>query len=336
MANRDREPTPPEYAFVRCPDDRHRLNNFRFKSKSNSAQGGRDRVDRSHHSRPEDSHHRHKRRKVSPSRVDDSSAYDDSIHNLPPEAAFRESLFDALGDDEGAAFWEGVYGQPIHTYTNTYIDKETGNLERMTDEEYTRFVRRKMWEKSYEGIEALREERRRQQKEEAEWEKAQREGEKAQSKRASFDCVFDLELERSLRRGEERKDRNRWKALWETYQLRWEKLRKFPEKETHEQKASENVFLRNEIAWPVESGKRSDLSPEKIEEFFLKGNRNANPEADYETALVSMLKAERVKWHPDKIQQRYGSLGIDEKVMKGVTTVFQVVDRMWTEKRKSK
>ncbi|CAI4217990.1 unnamed protein product [Parascedosporium putredinis] len=65
---------------------------------------------------------------------------------LDPEAAFRESLFDAMADDEGAAYWEGVYGQPIHVYSNER-DGPQGELERMTDDEYAAYVRQKMWEK---------------------------------------------------------------------------------------------------------------------------------------------------------------------------------------------
>jgi hypothetical protein len=68
---------------------------------------------------------------------DDPTSYDDSTSRIPPETAFRESLWDALGDNEGAAFWEGVYGQLIHIYPNTYQDQETGELEQINKEEYT-------------------------------------------------------------------------------------------------------------------------------------------------------------------------------------------------------
>ncbi|KAI2989598.1 hypothetical protein CBS147345_10613 [Aspergillus niger] len=50
--------------------------------------------------------------------------------------------------------------------------------------------------------------------------------------------------------------------------------------------------------------------------------------------LLGLLKTERVRWHPDKIQHRYGKLGIDERVLKSVTEVFQIVDQMWNEERK--
>ncbi|KAK0737008.1 hypothetical protein B0T21DRAFT_364230 [Apiosordaria backusii] len=55
-----------------------------------------------------------------------------------------------------------------------------------------------------------------------------------------------------------------------------------------------------------------------------------------EKEFVARLKEERVRWHPDKIQQKLGgSDTVDPKVMKDVTAVFQVVDGLWGEMRKN-
>ena len=64
------------------------------------------------------------------------------------------------------------------------------------------------------------------------------------------------------------------------------------------------------------------MTPEAVQEFLKQA-----PAGD----LLSTLKVERVRWHPDKIQHRYGVLGVDDKVMRSVTEVFQIVDRMWNE-----
>ncbi len=48
---------------------------------------------------------------------------------------------------------------------------------------------------------------------------------------------------------------------------------------------------------------------------------------------LRILKAERVRWHPDKVQQRFGGV-VDDGTMKLVTGVFQVVDSMVEEERK--
>ena len=149
---------------------------------------------RHHHHR----HHRSKRHHHDDSFRQGDPDPDPFNRPLSPNAAFRESLFDAMADDEGAAFWEGVYGQPVHIYSSHYkskrhegkgttaadnVDEYEGSddpnsgtasprgknnpgeketeedIQGMTDEEYADFVRRRMWEKSHEFIFAEREKR---------------------------------------------------------------------------------------------------------------------------------------------------------------------------------
>ena len=254
------------------------------------------------------------------------------MRNLRPDRAFQESLFDALGDDEGAAFWEGVYGQPIHHYPNTYVDEETGEVEQMDDEEYAQYVRRKMWEKSREGVEAAQE-----QKQRARARRKTKDGEgeeKPQSRDGAHNnFAFDFEIDASLLRGQRRKDQKRSQELWKEYLQRWDELQSLARNLTRTC-GGENLYLRNKIAWPVGSGKRKDVNPEEIESFVKKGTESL-PIDDQSTreSLFTALKGERVRWHPDKIQQRYGFMEIDEGTMKGVTAVFQVFDRMWNKLR---
>lgn len=264
---------------------------------------------------------------------DDPSVYDDSASRLPPDTAFRESLFDALGDDEGAAFWEGLYGQPIHTYSNTYQDPETGELEQMNEDEYTQFVRRKMWEKSWEGIEAAKEEKRKEKGREKKKIRHEENQEAPADKTAPFGYVFDMEVENSLKRGEQRKEKRRWKGLWEDYLHRCEELQQLAKDRTTLSADSEQLFLRNKIAWPVETSKRKEVKPENIERFIIKGTQSSASADEAKFALMNALKAERVRWHPDKMQQRYGFMEIDEGTMAGVTATFQVFDRMWNDRR---
>ena len=323
-----------EYDFLPNPDDRPHSKKFRFKSRPELS---RDEPDSANLNRTSSSsrwhsssQHRRKRRKVS-TPIDDPSTYDDSVPNLPPEAAFRESLFDALGDDEGAAFWEGVYGQPIHSYSNKYVDQETGELEQMTDDEYAQHVRRKMWERSWEGIEAEKQERRRKEQEQAD-RKHEDEDQANACRKKDFNAgrIFDFEVEESLKRGQQRRQQRRWKTLWETYIKRWEDSQNSQNSlrtKSVDTSDAQQVYPLNEIAWPVESGNRSDVEPAEIERFVLNGVKST------EQTLLAALKVERVRWHPDKIQQRYGHLGIDEKSMKGATAVFQVIDRLWNERR---
>ena len=311
----------------------HRSKRFRFKSRKED--DPRSDEDSRRHKRSrghESSHQSRKRHKSSRHARGESPSRHHSTY-LSSDQAFRESLFDALGDDEGAAFWQGVYGQPIHKYPDTYEDEETGQLERMTEDEYAQFVRRKMWEKSWEGIEAAREEQNREREREKQKRREEETKSNAQGQGAKDDYIFDIEIEASLRRGEKRKDRKRWQALWQGYLEQWQDLQDLAQ---HRQKLDpevEQFFLRNMIAWPVESGKRKDVVKDEIERFVRNGTATAANGIANQESFVNAVKSERIRWHPDKIQQRYGFMDMDENTLKGVTAVFQIFDTMWSNLR---
>lgn len=228
-----------------------------------------------------------------------------------------------MADDEGAAFWESVYGQPIHTYAVPNNGPE-GELERMSEEEYASYVRARMWERSHEGIMAERE---RQRQEKA---KAKRDAES--SRQRDRDRVqFDQAVEESLRRGEARRRAKSWKATWEKYTTSWEELNAAAAVEPSSR--SPNFHIRNNIHWPVESGKRRDISRDEIKQFLWNApGTAADPK---QNDLMSTLKTERVRWHPDKMLHRYGNLGLsqDKSLIQSVTEVFQILDQLWTEAR---
>jgi hypothetical protein len=309
---------------------RSRSGKFRFKSSRNSSSRAKshDRGARDEHSKKRRSasphslrsHRRSPRRKRSPV-TDDPSAYDDSFQPnsrtsqyLDPEEAFRESLFDALADDEGAAYWEGVYGQPIHTYPKTKTG-EKGALEEMTDEEYATYVRNRMWEKSHQHIleeRAGREKAR---------EKQRRDGERLQKE--EYDRkTFDVLVEQALRSGDKRRREKAWKDAWEKYSNKWSKLLN----------ASSTGSLSGEphtsslIPWPVETGRRKDISKDAVEKFLRHSS---------EESLTAIVKVERVRWHPDKMQQRFRGTELDPDTLQSVTAVFQIIDDIWVTLKNS-
>lgn len=324
-------------------EDRRSSKRFKFKARVSKARTGdnaRHSLDSSshpYHRHYSHHHHRSKRHRLSPSPALDSPAPQDSTAaGLHPDIAFRESLFDAMGDDEGASYWESVYGQPIHTYPDEKRNEETGELEKMTDEEYIAFVRRGMWERSWEGIQAQREERRKERKRE---ERAQ----KAETPRGNRvgAGVFEREVEESLRRGVQRQERKSWQEKWRAYEEGWDDLRRLAisiNDSTDEKAEADLVCLRNVIIWPVESGKSKDVNPEEILKFMIKTAKSSltlqgGNRGNESLQLQMNLKRERVRWHPDKVQQLYGSLSIDEGTLKGVTEVFQVMDRLYSERK---
>lgn len=308
-------------------DYRHaQRSKFRYKSKGSrdEASGGDiddDEKGRSHRQRQRRHYHRRSKRHR-PNPPDDPSRYDDT--HLPnasskayvdPDVAFRESLFDAMADDEGAAFWEGVYGQPIHTYSDVK-QGPNGELEQMTDEEYTAYVRAKMYEKTHQHL--LEEKARR------EAAKKERERLKEEGRREKREAEkFRQKVEESLRRGQARKNRKAWGQRWDDYTKRWEELSKSGSQDSS---SAEHM----EIPWPVESGKIKDITKEEIQRFFLYAPSSGQPT---EAQLSKVLKVERVRWHPDKIQHKLGGQSVQESTMQAVTAVFQIIDRMWSEAR---
>lgn len=318
-----------------------RYSKFRFKSKRARADDGDDlpshHRSKRHRSGDRDDRHAHrhrhrsKRRAPSPSPTganDDPTLYDDtympnarSSQYLDPDAAFRESLFDALADDEGAAYWESVYGQPIHTYADTRAGP-AGELERMTDDEYAAYVRGRMYERTHQAVLEERERREEERRRQREW--------RERTMRMEADRgVFEMRVEESLRRGEERRARKRWEKAWERYTRGWEELVGRTARVQEGAGGEGKKLARDVVPWPVESAKWKDVSRDEVEDFF----RNAPPAG---TAASVLLKAERVRWHPDKMQQRFGEQGVDAETMKSVTAVFQVIDRMWADVRDQK
>ncbi|KAG5977874.1 hypothetical protein E4U55_006464 [Claviceps digitariae] len=256
-----------------------------------------------HHSRRHHHHHRrHRHRARSPTPPDPHDP-----RPLDPEAAFRESLFDAMADDEGASYWESVYGQPIHVYSNEKVGT-TGELEQMTEEEYAAYVRQRMWEKTHAGLleERAKQEERRKQKQEEE-QRARK---------------LQREIDQSLRRGEERRQRRRWRTQWDEYSRAW---------------TAWNGTVET-LAWPVAAtdgngsarpGGGQVVNEEDVRSFYVHG---LDVDGIGEREFVSKLKEERVRWHPDKMQQRLGGK-VNSEVMRDVTAVFQIIDKLWTDMR---
>lgn len=167
---------------------------------------------------------------------------------------------------------------------------------------YMEYVKEMMWQNTSEAREeeaarrgrekAWREERERLRERERQWRARQAEAEKA------------------------KEDVEPGSRAWERYDGAWVAIRNGTESATAD--------VKEAIPWPVMSGRFADVSPRRVEEFF----HSAPPD---ETNLVALLKAERVRWHPDKVQQKFGKL--DDGTLKKVTAVFQDIDRMYTTLR---
>ena len=240
-------------------------------------------------------------------------------------------------------------------------EDEGDGINHMTDDEYASYVRARMWEKSHGYIEeerGRREDARRKRREieKAEAEMGGRQGGWGREKGGERGD-WDKGVEEALRRGEERRrgraEEKRWRGVWEGYLRGWD-----GDGVTGIErggggragKKGKGLRERERIVWPVESGRWEDVRAGEVERF-LKGVAGVAAAATAAAAsggdeggggatgggrggeLGELLKRERVRWHPDKMQQRAGEGGIDAETLKLVTAVFQVVDRMWGEVR---
>jgi hypothetical protein len=267
----------------------------------------------------------------------------DSDTPISNTAAFQTSLFDALADDEAAHYWESVYSQPIHVYTRPTMEIPSGKLESMDDESYATYVQRNMWEKAHPEVVIERDRQEQKRREEADakeqrrkefvrdrereaWRRAGRA--KATEKddgHEKYEYVFDFsESGTKPSTTETRKTEIKiYAQAWTDYLSAWEKLKRDLADETF----TSTKAASKRIPWPTLSYKPATRP--NIEDFM---RHITAASTDGKTAL-QLLKVERVRWHPDKVQQRFAG-AVDEGTMKVVTGVFQVVDGLVEEERK--
>ena len=321
---------------------------FRFKSKpkrthstasdSNRPSKSQRLSDHKHH-RHHRHHHRTRRRRSprSPPLEEQTSP------PLSADAAFRESLFDALADDEGAAYWEGVYGQPIHTYSR-YVPAqgpdqdpaENPVLERMSDDEYAAYVRTKMWEKSHEHMAEERNRRRRLREQEKQKQKREEEQSRARAEwtKAHMGTASAHRGEHSDKAKEQdRRERwNRYKKAWEQLKVNADALRGAGDVTGVKPADGNDRKGEDLLPWPVASGKAKDVNHKAVEQYLRQSSSAvAGSDERGNDHLLALLKTERVRWHPDKMMQQFGILGISEGSLKLITAVFQSVDHLWTK-----
>ena len=306
--------------------------------------------DPSRHSSHHDIRHKSSRYRHSHHRLQRHQSRSPAPPNSPslsPNTAFRESLFDALADDEGAAYWEGVYGQPIHTYPhprhgtssgiqdeNVHYGSENSVLGHMSDEEYASYVRARMWEKSHSYI--MEERQRREQIREDE----QQRRKEVDGKRAFHEeeaTRIERMMHESATRGIRRKERAGWKKAWKRYEKEWQELRNYAinpsnSENNHVSMEKNTRVSAPKIPWPVRSGRLEDISKAAVEEFMRLGSAAAVlGEEIKEIELLTVLKNERVRWHPDKMMRLHGSQGLQENTLRTITEIFQILDVLWTK-----
>jgi len=263
---------------------------------------------------------------------------DPEAPSLPSNsAAFQTSLFDALADDEAASYWESVYSQPIHVYSRPIQQTESGELQDMDDETYAAYVQRKMWEKQNPEIVIERDRMERKRKEEKEAKERRREEFVRARQQEAWDHAGRA---RGSRDGEDddrpssRKskphepDDEVYARAWAAYLSAWDALVLALAKAQSPSDQPKPPSKR--IPWPTLQN-RPATRPNI--EAFMRHAPSTSGDDKISAGRLQALKVERVRWHPDKVQQRFAG-AVDEGTMKVVTGVFQVVDSLVEEERK--
>lgn len=118
-----------------------------------------------------------------------------------------------------------------------------------------------------------------------------------------------------------------WSNIWNLYSSHWGMLNELAKTDRKGEETSQNVSLEKKLLWPVESASRADITEENITLFLSRAPQETSSRSYAQ--WVALLKIERVRWHPDKMQQRYGRLGMDGTILEAVTAVAQIMNKLW-------
>ncbi|KAI9693543.1 MAG: hypothetical protein M1820_009158 [Bogoriella megaspora] len=307
-------------------------------------------ANRHHHGKDKHRPKRRKYRSFHPEFCEEAAQNGYETKGMDAETAFRESLFDALADDEGAEYWTHLYGEPIHTYPRSEAESRYGGCA-IGDDEYAKWVREQMWARSHEHVIEERERREARARREDKWKKAkykaklraeEMERERMEEEERARERKKEKEWRRKFREGSFEESMNeetepeqatvddlKWTRAWNSYQTKWEGLKDMSAQKTNKGDDNNEEKSRTasiEIPWPVQSGKAKHVKKEAVEAFFSNGLSGLD-----RAIKRSTLRAERVRWHPDKIQHRFGGQNINGATMKLVNSVFLVVDDLYNE-----
>jgi hypothetical protein len=214
----------------------------------------------------------------------------------------------------------------------------SGELQDMDDETYAAYVQRKMWEKQNPEIviEQDRMERKRKEEKEAK-ERRREEFVRARQKEAwdhagrARDSRDGLDDDRASSRKPKAHgpDDDVYARAWMAYLSAWDAL-VAALAQARSPSSDQPKRPSKRIPWPTLQN-RPATRPNI--EAFMRHAPLASGGDKSSAGRLQALKIERVRWHPDKVQQRFAG-AVDEGTMKVVTGVFQVVDSLVEEERK--
>jgi hypothetical protein len=199
----------------------------------------------------------------------------------------------------------------------------------LDDDAFVEFVKEEMWKNTNENLERQR----REAKQERAWknERYKLQEKLREYRKAKLRKQGILDEDQTMVEEEEQTDEvdqtqvNTWELAWDRYDRGWAALLANAETARDNDEDRDPVEHAHAlIPWPVLSGQFDDVTKESVEEFF----QNAPPP---NVKLLPLLKNDRIRWHPDKMQQQFGARKIDVETIRHVTAVFQIIDRMYSD-----
>ncbi|KAI0887293.1 uncharacterized protein GGS22DRAFT_107370 [Annulohypoxylon maeteangense] len=205
----------------------------------------------------------------------------------------------------GIAVLDQNYKDPRH--------RSRQNIKREEDERLAEEKKRRDQEKARQRKE---EEKARQRKEEEAKQKKKEEEEKARIAAFRVRVRLAKEWREQEARKKAEKEAELWRTAWERYSNAWSK--------------PANVSVTN-IPWPVKSGLQSDVNEANVKLFFAK----APPAAlvDSGDKRFKLINKENLRWHTDKVMQRFGSDVVKGDAKAPLGVVAKVVIELRQEAR---
>ncbi|KAG9243820.1 hypothetical protein BJ878DRAFT_422755 [Calycina marina] len=259
------------------------------------------------------------------------------LYEREPEYIFHEDLRYALNDPDGALEWEAKYGVPFHKVHQT---KQAANgMVNLSYDELVRGAKALIWAHTPEALAAERTRRdeckkmEKQKRQEAIAEKMRsKEVQKKREMERKKQEELDARIEESLRRGGERRAARTWQGRWRLARSSAEKWDIYIAAWNANTSGKAQLGM-DDIPWPVSSGRFEDLNKESVKGFLSRAPRDKmwGGERPLLKEIISLVKAERIRWHPDTVQRHFGGQGVDIEVLKAVNEVSSLINEVWSD-----
>jgi len=158
-------------------------------------------------------------------------------------------------------------------------------------------------------------------REKSERERKQREKEEAETQRQKArarrerDNAAKAERERQAQARREQVELE-WAASWSRYIRDWTNMARVDTSDLDEN-------IKDSVPWPVKSGTWQDVSERNVLEFFRHAPDGVG---DNPIKFRTLMRQQALRWHEDKLRQRFRKIAQDEECLSLATLVMRVIN----------